>query len=53
MKETKITFDAADDYERFMGRWSRAIGENFSLGSIRRVARDGWTSAAAPALSAN
>ena len=29
MAETKISFDAADDYERFMGRWSRAIGENF------------------------
>lgn len=29
MAETKITFDAADDYERFMGRWSRAIGEQF------------------------
>jgi SAM-dependent methyltransferase len=29
MAETKIVFDAADDYERFMGRWSRAIGEQF------------------------
>src|SRR3954453_2696868 len=29
MPEVKITFDAADDYERFMGRWSRAIGEKF------------------------
>ena len=29
MPEIKITFDAADDYERFMGRWSRAIGEKF------------------------
>jgi ubiquinone/menaquinone biosynthesis C-methylase UbiE len=29
MKEVKITFDSADDYERFMGRWSRAIGEKF------------------------
>ena len=29
MAEVKITFDAADDYERFMGRWSRAIGEKF------------------------
>src|SRR5258708_7473904 len=25
----KINFDAADDYERFMGYWSRAIGEKF------------------------
>lgn len=29
MTEIKITFDAADDYERFMGRWSRTIGEKF------------------------
>ena len=29
MPEIKLTFDAADDYERFMGRWSRAIGEKF------------------------
>src|SRR5205814_6755074 len=29
MTEVQITFDAADDYERFMGRWSRAIGEKF------------------------
>lgn len=29
MPEVKVTFDAADDYERFMGRWSRAIGEKF------------------------
>ena len=29
MPEAKIVFDAADDYERFMGAWSRAIGEQF------------------------
>jgi ubiquinone/menaquinone biosynthesis C-methylase UbiE len=29
MAEIKIVFDAADDYEHFMGRWSRAIGEKF------------------------
>jgi SAM-dependent methyltransferase len=29
MTEVKITFDAADDYDRYMGRWSRAIGEKF------------------------
>src|SRR4051812_8989052 len=29
MAEVKITFDAADDYERFMGRWSRAVGASF------------------------
>jgi ubiquinone/menaquinone biosynthesis C-methylase UbiE len=27
--EIKVTFDAAADYERFMGAWSRAIGETF------------------------
>jgi SAM-dependent methyltransferase len=27
--EVKVTFDASDDYQRFMGRWSRAIGERF------------------------
>jgi hypothetical protein len=32
MSEVKITFDASDDYERFMGRWSRAIGEKFLTG---------------------
>lgn len=29
MPEVKVTFDAADDYERFMGQWSRTIGERF------------------------
>jgi SAM-dependent methyltransferase len=29
MTEIKLTFDAAGDYEQFMGRWSRAIVENF------------------------
>jgi ubiquinone/menaquinone biosynthesis C-methylase UbiE len=29
MADVKVTFDAAEDYERFMGRWSRAIGERF------------------------
>jgi SAM-dependent methyltransferase len=29
MTEVKINFDAADDYERFMGRWSRAVGGKF------------------------
>ena len=29
MAEVKIIFDAADDYERYMGRWSRTIGEKF------------------------
>jgi ubiquinone/menaquinone biosynthesis C-methylase UbiE len=29
MAEIKILFDAAEDYERFMGRWSRAVGEQF------------------------
>ncbi len=29
MAETKIAFDTANDYERFMGSWSRAIGARF------------------------
>ncbi len=29
MAEARITFDAAEDYERFMGAWSRSIGERF------------------------
>ncbi len=29
MADTKITFDAADDYERYMSVWSRAVGEKF------------------------
>jgi len=29
MPEVKVTFDAADDYERVMGGWSRAVGERF------------------------
>jgi ubiquinone/menaquinone biosynthesis C-methylase UbiE len=41
MAEVKITFDAADDYERFMGRWSRAIGEKF-LGWLDAPAGAQW-----------
>jgi SAM-dependent methyltransferase len=39
MADTKIVFDAADDYERFMGAWSRSIGERFLtwLGAPRGV----------------
>jgi ubiquinone/menaquinone biosynthesis C-methylase UbiE len=29
MEEAKVVFDAADDYERVMGSWSRAAGEQF------------------------
>jgi ubiquinone/menaquinone biosynthesis C-methylase UbiE len=29
MTEIKVAFDAADQYELFMGRWSRAAGEKF------------------------
>src|ERR1700752_690069 len=29
MADNVTVFNAADDYERFMGRWSRAIGEKF------------------------
>ena len=29
MTETRVAFDDADAYDRYMGRWSRAIGEKF------------------------
>jgi ubiquinone/menaquinone biosynthesis C-methylase UbiE len=29
MAETQVAFNDADAYERYMGRWSRAVGENF------------------------
>jgi len=29
MPQVQVTFDAADDYERVMGQWSRLIGERF------------------------
>jgi SAM-dependent methyltransferase len=29
MPEIRVAFDNADAYEQYMGRWSRAIGENF------------------------
>ena len=29
MAETRVAFDDADAYDRYMGRWSRAIGEKF------------------------
>jgi ubiquinone/menaquinone biosynthesis C-methylase UbiE len=29
MADNTTVFNAAEDYERFMGRWSRAIGEKF------------------------
>jgi SAM-dependent methyltransferase len=29
MPEVKVTFDAAEDYERLMGRWSRSLGTRF------------------------
>jgi SAM-dependent methyltransferase len=29
MAETRVAFDDGDAYERYMGRWSRAIGEKF------------------------
>lgn len=39
MAEVKVTFDASDDYERFMGRWSRAVAPVFLdwLGARRRA----------------
>jgi ubiquinone/menaquinone biosynthesis C-methylase UbiE len=41
MPETKVSFDAAEDYERLMGRWSRAIGEKF-LDWLAPAANAGW-----------
>ena len=29
MTETRVAFDDGHAYERYMGRWSRAIGEKF------------------------
>ena len=29
MTQSRVAFDDADAYERYMGRWSRAIGEKF------------------------
>jgi len=29
MPEVNVTFDAAEDYERLMGQWSRLVGERF------------------------
>src|SRR5215831_14414658 len=29
MSETRVAFDDANAYDRYMGRWSRAIGEKF------------------------
>jgi len=41
MAETKIVFDAADDYERYMAGWSRAIGERF-LAWLAPPAKADW-----------
>lgn len=41
MADTATVFNAADDYERFMGRWSRAIGETF-LGWLAPAAAARW-----------
>ena len=51
MTETRVAFDDADAYERYMGRWSRAIGESSSPGWIRRMMVPGSTWVAAPARS--
>jgi hypothetical protein len=51
MAEVKVTFDAADDYERFMGRWSRAIGEQFLSWMAPPQTTDGSTLGAALARS--
>lgn len=41
MADTATVFNAADDYERFMGRWSRAIGQTF-LGWIDAARDKRW-----------
>ena len=41
MADSTTIFNAADDYERFMGRWSRAIGEKF-LGWLGPPANARW-----------
>jgi SAM-dependent methyltransferase len=41
MADTTTVFNAADDYERFMGRWSRAIGERF-LGWLKPPPNARW-----------
>ncbi len=41
MAEARIAFDAAEDYERFMGAWSRSIGERF-LAWLRAPAAARW-----------
>src|SRR5436305_2309915 len=41
MADNTTVFNAADDYERFMGRWSRAIGETF-LGWLGAPANARW-----------
>ena len=53
MADNTTVFNAADDYERFMGRWSRAIGEKFLDWLGRPRTRAGSMSAAAPAPSAS
>ena len=41
MPDTTTIFNTADDYERFMGRWSRAVGESF-LGWLDAPANARW-----------
>jgi ubiquinone/menaquinone biosynthesis C-methylase UbiE len=41
MAETRVAFDDAEGYERYMGRWSRAIGEKF-LAWLDPAPRRAW-----------
>ena len=41
MADNAPVFNAADDYERFMGRCSRAIGETF-LAWLAAIANARW-----------
>jgi len=41
MTETRVAFDDGDAYDRYMGRWSRAIGERF-LAWLDRPAHESW-----------
>jgi ubiquinone/menaquinone biosynthesis C-methylase UbiE len=41
MTETRVAFDDGDAYDRYMGRWSRAIGEKF-LGWLDPPANRHW-----------
>ena len=41
MTETRVAFDDGDAYDRYLGRWSRAIGEQF-LARLNPPANRSW-----------